>query len=105
VAFRRTVEDFVCGHCGATNRGDGYTNHCAHCLWSRHVDVDPGDRAATCGGLMEPVDALLERDQWLLVHRCTACGARRRCRASAADDRDLILEVARRRAERFMTGG
>jgi hypothetical protein len=104
VGFRRTVEDFDCGHCGAANRGDGYTNHCARCLWSRHVDVDPGDRAATCGGLMEPVDALLERDRWLLVHRCTECGLRRRCRAAAADDLDLLLDVARRRAERFMTG-
>jgi RNHCP domain len=101
VGFRRMVEDFTCEHCGADNAGDGYTNHCAHCLWSRHVDVEPGDRAASCGGLMEPVDALLERDRWFVVHRCTGCGVRRRCRTSPDDDLAVAVEVVRRRAERF----
>jgi hypothetical protein len=95
------VEDFACGHCGAPNHGDGYTNHCAQCLWSRHVDVDPGDRADTCGGLMAPVDAQLERGRWLVVHCCTVCGVQRRCRTSGADDVDVLAEVARRRATGF----
>ena len=25
------------------------------CLWSRHLDVEPGDRSADCGGIMEPL--------------------------------------------------
>ena len=50
--FTRVVEDFTCGQCGAAVTGDGYTNHCPLCLWSRHVDINPGDRAAECGGLM-----------------------------------------------------
>lgn len=105
VAFRRTFQDFTCGRCGHANRGDGYTNHCARCLWSRHVDVDPGDRAATCGALMEPVDGHLERGEWLVVHRCTGCGTERRCRTSALDDVEVLVEVARQHADRFMTGG
>ena len=32
----------------------GYTsrNHCPFCLWSLHVDENPGDRACECGGEM-----------------------------------------------------
>ena len=27
-------------------KGNGYTNHCPKCLWSKHVDINPGDRGA-----------------------------------------------------------
>ncbi len=88
--FTRTVEDFDCAHCGATVTGDGYTNHCPRCLWSRHVDIDPGDRASDCGGAMEPVAAGVRRDSWFLMHRCTRCGFVRRNRTAARDDRDAV---------------
>ncbi|MFA6992594.1 MAG: RNHCP domain-containing protein, partial [Candidatus Gracilibacteria bacterium] len=38
--FSRTIEDFVCEKCGAKVKGDGYTNHCPKCLWSKHVDIN-----------------------------------------------------------------
>lgn len=94
MTFTRRVEDFICASCGAENAGDGYTNHCAACLWSLHVDVDPGDRAATCGGLMEPVGAELDGRRERLVHRCVRCGVERRCRTAAADDRAVLIAVA-----------
>ncbi|HLL91284.1 MAG TPA: RNHCP domain-containing protein, partial [Tepidisphaeraceae bacterium] len=64
--FTRQVEDFTCGHCGRSVRGNGYTNHCPGCLWSRHVDVNPGDRAAACGGLMEPVAVASTRHRYTI---------------------------------------
>ncbi|MBR6751902.1 MAG: RNHCP domain-containing protein, partial [Alphaproteobacteria bacterium] len=42
--FVKRVENFTCAHCGAEVFGNGYTNHCPKCLWSRHVDNNPGDR-------------------------------------------------------------
>ena len=53
--FQRTKEDFTCEKCNLVVNGSGYTNHCPRCLWSKHVDVNPGDRQATCQGFMEPV--------------------------------------------------
>lgn len=94
MGFRRTVEDFVCEHCGARVRGDGYTNHCPACLWSKHVDVEPGDREHECRGLLEPYGVLVEGDRWIVLHRCVRCGARVRCRTSPADDRDTLLAIA-----------
>lgn len=97
--FARKVEDFACSRCGAAVAGDGYTNHCPRCLWSLHVDIDPGDRAADCGGPMRPVRVDIKGDRRTLVHVCETCGAERRCRTSPGDDRDALLAVARDAAE------
>ena len=91
--FTRRIEDFRCLRCGTSVRGSGYTNHCPRCLWSRHVDVHPGDRAAGCGAAMEPVGALWEGGEIVLVQRCLACGHTRRNRAAANDDRDALLAL------------
>ena len=53
--FQKHTEDFTCEHCGAFLQGNGYTNHCSRCLWSKHVDNSPGDRANSCRGLMKPI--------------------------------------------------
>ena len=92
--FKRTIEDFVCEHCGTKNRGDGYTNHCRSCLFSKHVDIEPGDRSATCSGLMPPVSVETKGDLITLVHRCGECGLERRCRTSADDDWEAIVRIS-----------
>lgn len=52
-----------------------YRNHCPFCLYSRHVDMRPGDRASACGGLMEPVDLLYHSKKgYQIVHQCRQCG-------------------------------
>ena len=70
---------FVCRHCKRRVNpeafGTQHRNHCPHCLWSIHVDQTPGDRAAVCGGAMEPIAVWVKRDgEWSLVHRCGSCG-------------------------------
>jgi hypothetical protein len=97
--FQKKVEDFICEHCGGQVVGNGFTNHCPHCLWSKHVDIDPGDRAASCGGLMEP--ALIEAVQegYVITHQCAKCRHRKRNKTNSADDESLILEIAQRIAE------
>lgn len=45
----------VCGRlCTPDNAGSSHRNHCPNCLASLHVDIEPGDREADCGGIMEP---------------------------------------------------
>jgi RNHCP domain len=56
-----------------------------------HVDVHPGDRAATCRGLMEPIGLLYERGEFVVVHECVRCGLRRRNRAAAEDELSALL--------------
>jgi len=63
--FQKKKEDFICEKCGFVNVGDGYTNHCQKCLWSKHVDINPGDRAEKCQGLMEPINLVNNSDVFL----------------------------------------
>ncbi len=71
--------------------GTAHRNHCPGCLWSRHLDIEPGDREADCGSSMEPIAIAVRRGgEWLLIHRCTGCGTLSSNR-SAADDNLLLL--------------
>ncbi|MCG9129802.1 RNHCP domain-containing protein [Candidatus Poribacteria bacterium] len=91
--FQRHIEDFICGNCGVSVVGDGYTNHCPECLWSRHVDVNPGDRAETCHGLMEPIGYTQKQGVHVITHQCTVCGVTKRNKASKNDNFDTILSL------------
>lgn len=97
MSFFRRIEDFTCEHCGAAVAGDGYTNHCPQCLWSKHVDVDPGDRASECGGMMEAISVEREGDGWVLTHLCQRCSHVKRNKMSPVDDFDAIVALERSR--------
>jgi len=92
--FTKNIEDFTCAHCSAHVKGDGYTNHCPHCLWSQDVDINPGDRASTCGGLMKPIGIETTGDKFIIIHKCEKCGKIARCRASENDDMDEIIRLS-----------
>lgn len=93
--FIRVDENFVCANCGHETVGDGYTNHCPKCLWSRHVDQTvPGDRKSTCLGLMEPVGADQKSGQWKVIHKCTKCGKVTQNKVAKNDNLDLLAILA-----------
>jgi hypothetical protein len=93
-AFTRRPEDFDCLHCGLRVRGNGYTNHCPRCLWSRHVDAGaPGDRASDCGGPMEPVGAVYEGGRTIVLQRCQRCGHSWRNKTARNDSPDAVLAL------------
>lgn len=83
--FKKNDSGFVCDNCGLQVEPLGYTsrNHCPRCLYSRHVDVNPGDRQNACGGLMRPVRAEPDPKRgYIITHKCTRCGAIRRNKAA-----------------------
>lgn len=91
---------FVCEHCGreVTPVTDGsYRNHCPFCLYSKHVDVRPGDRASVCGGLMKPVGIKRSKKGFQIIHRCLRCRALRVNRIAEhtdqPDDLDAIVRL------------
>ncbi len=93
---RRGPNTFRCRRCGldvpVQALGTAHRNHCPTCLWSRHLDDDaPGDRAAECSSLMEPIAIAVRGDgEWVLVHRCTGCDELHLNRI-AGDDNPLML--------------
>ncbi|MFZ2594064.1 MAG: RNHCP domain-containing protein [Minisyncoccia bacterium] len=93
--FVRMKEDFVCEHCATAVKGDGYTNHCPKCLWSKHVDVYPGDRMSECGGMMKPTGAEIEKGEWILVNTCEKCGHKKRNRTHKSDSFDALAKIGK----------
>jgi ribosomal protein L37AE/L43A len=91
--FQRKIEDFKCEKCGSEVRGNGYTNHCPRCLWSKHVDINPGDRLAACQGLMEPLEIEYIKDSYIIIHRCAKCGYEKKNSASSKDEFEKIIEI------------
>ncbi|HZO90191.1 MAG TPA: RNHCP domain-containing protein [Chthonomonadaceae bacterium] len=82
----RCAQPVVPEACGTAHR-----NHCPWCLWSRHIDDTPGDRAADCGGAMEPIAVWVRPGgDWSLIHRCRKCGEIHSNRI-AGDDNELAL--------------
>ena len=72
-------DSFTCRVCGRLvtpqSAGTDHRNHCPNCLSSLHVDIEPGDRASDCGGIMEPAAVWVRRGgEWAIIHRCRRCG-------------------------------
>lgn len=93
MTFTRTKENFTCEHCGTAIIGNGYTNHCPHCLWSKHVDVSPGDRAAECRGMMDPIRVETDGGGYAIIHRCQRCGVEKKNRVAAEDEVSAITAI------------
>jgi hypothetical protein len=93
--FQKNVENFICEKCGAEVIGDGYTNHCHKCLWSKHVDINPGDRASLCQGMMKPIKVEMENGEYVLTYRCEKCSFIRRKKVEKEDNFDEVLKVAK----------
>ena len=100
--FKKTVENFTCEHCGKKIKGTGYTNHCPHCLYSKHVDIHPGDRAQNCGGLMPVVNFELEKGKYILVHKCQKCGMEKKNRLEKNDNMDALVKLSETIAKKLM---
>ena len=84
----------MCEKCGLKVKGSGYTNHCPKCLWSKHVDINPGDRAAACGGLMEPVAISIVKDGYDIRHKCVKCGQEKVNKSASGDDYEALLRLS-----------
>jgi hypothetical protein len=75
--------------------GTAHRNHCPLCLWSRHVDDKPGDRAADCGGAMEPIAVWVRRgSDWAIIHQCRKCGELHSNRIAGDDNEVALLSLA-----------
>ena len=92
-------DSFTCKVCGRlvvpAGAGSNHRNHCPNCLSSLHVDDEPGDRAAGCGGTMEPVSVWVRKGgEWAIIHRCKVCGVLHSNRVAADDNPALLMSLA-----------
>lgn len=89
-------ENFVCDNCGYTVEKLGYTarDHCPRCLYSKHVDVLPGDRKNSCLGLLEPTGIEKFKNSYKIIYKCQKCGQKHKNVVANDDDVDLIIYLS-----------
>jgi len=92
-------ETFTCKNCGRVvvpeGAGSDHRNHCPNCLYSLHVDIEPGDRESDCGGYMEPVAVWVRnKGEWAIIHRCKMCGSFSSNRVAADDNPMKLMSIA-----------
>lgn len=92
-------ESFTCKVCGRlavpNGAGSDHRNHCPYCLTSMHLDIEPGDREADCGGAMEPVAVWVRKNgEWAIIRRCKIRGALSSNRIAADDNPMKLMSIA-----------
>lgn len=92
--FTRTPENFTCLICGQSINGTGYTDHCPNCLWSLHVDINPGDRKSSCQGLMEPIGVIQGKGSWRILYKCQSCSYTHFNKSAVDDNIDVIIQLS-----------
>ncbi len=95
--FNKLDEGFVCENCKREVSPLKYTSrdHCPYCLYSKHVDVNPGDRLNKCLGLLKPIEIEKFRDTYKIIYKCEKCGEIHKNIIAKDDDMDKIIEISR----------
>ncbi len=94
--FTEIDEEFICENCKAKVPKLGYScrNHCPKCLYSKHVDINPGDREEQCHGLLKPISVEIDSKKgYVIIFKCEKCGKIRKNKAAKDDNMDLIIKL------------
>ena len=95
--FQEIDEEFICKNCGKKFSKLGYScrDHCPYCLYSKHVDINPGDRAEECHGDLEPIGIEINSKKgYVIIYKCKKCGAIKKNKAAEDDNMELIINLS-----------
>ena len=95
--FNIIDENFICQNCGEQVSKLNYTarDHCPHCLYSKHVDIMPGDRKNECQGLLEPIKIEKFKNSYKIIYKCQKCHELHKNIIANDDDMNLIIELSK----------
>lgn len=90
-------ESFRCENCLKNVDILGYTSrdHCPHCLYSKHVDIMPGDRKNQCQGLLKPIGIEKFKDTFKIIYKCEKCHQTHKNIMAKDDNMDIIIELSK----------
>ena len=95
--FFKNDNEFVCENCGKLVGKLNYTtrDHCPYCLYSKHVDINPGDRANPCKGLLKPIGIEKYKDTYKILYKCEKCHELHKNVMANDDDMNMIIEISK----------
>ena len=94
--FNMIDENFVCEYCGMNVNKLNYTarDHCPYCLYSKHGDIMPGDRANECLGLLKPIGIEKYKNTYKIIYKCSKCNQLHKNVMANDDNYDLIVKLS-----------
>ncbi len=94
--FNMIDDEFICSNCKRKVSKLNYTarDHCPYCLYSKHVDIFPGDRANECKGLLKPIQIEKFKDTYKIIYKCEKCGKIHKNIMAKDDNFDLIIDLS-----------
>ena len=95
--FTKNDNSFVCENCNMIVSPLKYTSrdHCPYCLYSKHVDINPGDRLNDCLGLLEPIGIEKFKDSFKIIYKCKKCNQIHKNIMANDDNFDLIISLSK----------
>lgn len=90
-------ENFTCEYCGKKVNKLNYSarDHCPFCLYSKHVDINPGDRKNICKGMLKPIGIEKFKNSFKIIYQCEKCGQKHKNIMANDDDMNLIIELSK----------
>ena len=94
--FTEIDEEFICENCGKKVEKLNYTcrDHCNHCLYAKHVDINPGDRLNECKGLLKPIGIEKYKDTYKIIYKCEKCKSLHKNITAIDDNSNKIIELS-----------
>ena len=95
--FNMIDEEFICEHCNKKVKKLNYTarDHCNYCLYSKHVDILPGDRKNNCHGLLKPIGIEKYKDTYKIIYRCMKCNEIHKNIMANDDDMNMSIVISK----------
>lgn len=89
-------EPFICENCHKKVEKLNYTSrdHCPYCLYSKHVDINPGDRENNCQGLLQPISIEKFKSTYKIIYKCQKCNQLHKNIIANDDNYDKIIELS-----------
>ena len=94
-------QEFICENCKKEVKKLNYTSrdHCPYCLFSKHVDIVPGDRENPCKGILEPIGYTFSSGKEQIIYECRKCNKRVKNITAEDDNRDEIILLSSKAVE------
>lgn len=94
--FNMIDEEFICENCNKKVEKLNYTarDHCPYCLYSKHLDINPGDRMNTCKGLLKPIGIEKYKNTYKIIYKCMKCNQLHKNIMATDDDYNKIIELS-----------
>ena len=95
--FKMIDNNFICENCKSNVNKLEYSarDHCPYCLYSKHLDIMPGDRKNECKGLLKPIGIEKYRDTYKIIYQCEKCKQIHKNIMANDDNMDLIIELSK----------